>query len=99
MKTLLMTFKVKWNMTTTLDSGDGEDRKVVVQLTTIVATGAAPVDSGLNECATFPPCLHEGLGIEGEAEEATTKEAEEERDEGDFDDEEWPWPPRSHCHR
>ncbi|KAL5198563.1 hypothetical protein ABZP36_002075 [Zizania latifolia] len=65
--------------------------ELVQPTTVVVAAGAAPVDGGLDDCAIFPPRLHEGLGVEGEAEEAAAKEAEEEQDEGDFDDDEWLW--------
>ncbi|KAG8079898.1 hypothetical protein GUJ93_ZPchr0007g4882 [Zizania palustris] len=65
--------------------------ELVQPTTVVVAAGAAPVDGGLeslDDCAIFPPRLHEGLGVEGEA---AAKEAEEEQDEGDFDDDEWLW--------
>ncbi|KAF0907137.1 hypothetical protein E2562_015663 [Oryza meyeriana var. granulata] len=66
----------------------------LVTPTTVVAAGAAPVDGGLDDdCDVFPPRLHEGLGVEGEAEEAAAKEGEEEEEEDDedFGDEEWLW--------
>ncbi|CAD6223238.1 unnamed protein product [Miscanthus lutarioriparius] len=54
----------------------------------------AHVDGGLDDCAIFPPRLHEGLGLDGEPEEvpllpAAAKEAEEE-EEG-VEDDEWLW--------
>jgi len=50
------------------------------------------VDGELDDCAIFPPRLHEGLGLDGEPEEvpplpAAVKEAEEE----EVEDDEWLW--------
>uniref|UniRef100_A0A0E0EDY4 Uncharacterized protein n=1 Tax=Oryza meridionalis TaxID=40149 RepID=A0A0E0EDY4_9ORYZ len=68
----------------------------LVTPTTVVAVGAAAADDGgLDDCDVFPPRLHEGLGVEGEAEEAAAKEGEEDDGEDDDDDEfgdgEWLW--------
>ncbi|KAF8664322.1 hypothetical protein HU200_054873 [Digitaria exilis] len=53
----------------------------------------ADVDGGLDDCAIFPPRLHEGLGLDGEPEEAVApaaaKEAAAEEDEAE--DGEWLW--------
>ena len=57
---------------------------------TVASAGpASPIDGGLDDCAIFPPRLHEGLGLEEEAEEAATKEEKEE--ETDDEEEEWLW--------
>lgn len=54
----------------------------------MTVAAAAPIDGGLDDCAIFPPRLHEGLGLEGEEEEAAAKE---EKDEEETDDEEVEW--------
>jgi len=57
----------------------------------------AHVDGGLDDCAIFPPQLHEGLVLDGDPEEvaaaAAGKEMEEEdgREEEDEEDGEWRW--------
>ncbi|CAN6219459.1 unnamed protein product [Urochloa humidicola] len=67
-----------------------------------VVTSTAPliahVDGGIDDYAIFPPRLHEGLGLDGEPEEApaAVKEAEEEeKEEGlkneEEEDGEWAW--------
>ncbi|CAL5061840.1 unnamed protein product [Urochloa decumbens] len=67
-----------------------------------VVTSTAPliahVDGGIDDCAIFPPRLHEGLGLDGEPEEApaAAKEAEEEEEEEGLkneeeEDGEWAW--------
>uniref|UniRef100_A0A0E0LKJ4 Uncharacterized protein n=1 Tax=Oryza punctata TaxID=4537 RepID=A0A0E0LKJ4_ORYPU len=60
---------------------------------TVVAVGTAAVDDGLDDCDVFLPRLHEGLGVEGEAEEAAAKEGEEDEEEDgeDFGDGKWLW--------
>ncbi|GJN11147.1 hypothetical protein PR202_ga29319 [Eleusine coracana subsp. coracana] len=67
------------------------------------APAAAHVDGGLDDCAIFPPRLHEGLGLEGEPEEAAavaasggaaaTKEVEVEgeKEEEEEDGDGWGW--------
>ncbi|KAJ1291716.1 hypothetical protein BS78_02G337200 [Paspalum vaginatum] len=64
---------------------------------TVPAVAHLDVDGGLDDCAIFPPRLHEGLVLDGEPEEvpqspAVAKEAEEEyEDNGEKEDEEDPW--------
>jgi hypothetical protein len=54
---------------------------------TVTVAAASPVDGGLDDCAIFPPRLHEGLGLEEEA--AAKEEKDDETD--DEEDEEWLW--------
>lgn len=54
------------------------------------------MDGGLDDCAIFPPRLHEGLGLDGEPEEvppmpAVAKEENEEDGEYEGEDDEWLW--------
>uniref|UniRef100_J3MML3 Uncharacterized protein n=1 Tax=Oryza brachyantha TaxID=4533 RepID=J3MML3_ORYBR len=59
--------------------------------TVVVAGAAAPVGGGLDDCDdVFPPRLHEGLGVEGEAAAKEGEEEEEEDEDEDFGDE-WLW--------
>ncbi|KAF8668631.1 hypothetical protein HU200_051807 [Digitaria exilis] len=53
----------------------------------------ADVDSRLDDCAIFPPRLHEGLGLDGEPEEAVAPAAakEAEVEDGEDEDGEWLW--------
>ncbi|CAN6176065.1 unnamed protein product [Urochloa humidicola] len=49
------------------------------ELVTATSPPVSHVDGGIDDCAIFPPRLHEGLGLDGEPEEeAAAKEAEEE---------------------
>ncbi|CAL5085402.1 unnamed protein product [Urochloa decumbens] len=60
-------------------------------LFTATSTLVSHVDGGIDDCAIFPPRLHEGLGLDGEPEEAAAaKEAEEEEGLKD-EEEEWLW--------
>ncbi|PUZ72772.1 hypothetical protein GQ55_2G421600 [Panicum hallii var. hallii] len=70
----------------------------VWELVTPTAPQVAHVDGGLDDCAIFPPRLHEGLGLglEGESEEAVPAapkevEVEEEEEEEEEEDGEWLW--------
>jgi hypothetical protein len=56
---------------------------------TVTVAAASPVDGGLDDCAIFPPRLHEGLGLEEEA--ATKEEKDEETDEEEEEEDEWLW--------
>ncbi|RCV13810.1 hypothetical protein SETIT_2G376100v2 [Setaria italica] len=65
---------------------------------TPTSPSVAHVDGGLDDCAIFPPRLHEGLGLEAEPEEAVAPaaakevEEEEEEDEGEEEEDgEWLW--------
>ncbi|OEL16516.1 hypothetical protein BAE44_0022463 [Dichanthelium oligosanthes] len=62
------------------------------ELVTPTAPPVAHADGGLDDCAIFPPRLHEGLGLEGEPQEvvapAASKEAEEEEEAVEEDEEE-----------
>uniref|UniRef100_A0ACD5V118 Uncharacterized protein n=1 Tax=Avena sativa TaxID=4498 RepID=A0ACD5V118_AVESA len=57
---------------------------------TVAAPSPVDIDGGLDDCAIFPPRLHEGLGLEAEDEEAATKEEKEEETD-DEEEEEWLW--------
>ncbi|KAL6855950.1 hypothetical protein ACP4OV_018752 [Aristida adscensionis] len=69
----------------------------LVTPTTVLPT--PHVDGGLDDCAIFPPRLHEGLGLDGETEapavaaaaEAAAKEAEVDEEEEDGGDWQWGW--------
>ncbi|CAN6205949.1 unnamed protein product [Urochloa humidicola] len=59
------------------------------EVVTPIAPLIAHVDGGIDDCAIFPPRLHEGLGLDGEPEEAAAaKEAEEEEEEEGLKNEE-----------
>jgi hypothetical protein len=57
---------------------------------TVTVAAASPVDGGLDDCAIFPPRLHEGLGLEAESEEAATKD-EKDDETDDEEEDEWLW--------
>ncbi|WVZ66572.1 hypothetical protein U9M48_015774 [Paspalum notatum var. saurae] len=67
------------------------------ELVTPAVPAVSHVDGGLDDCAIFPPRLHEGLVLDGEPEEvpqspAVAKEADEEyEDDDEKEDEECPW--------
>ncbi|XP_047067756.1 uncharacterized protein LOC124675724 [Lolium rigidum] len=58
---------------------------------TVTVAAASPVDGGLDDCAIFPPRLHEGLGLEEEAEEAAAKEEKDAEETDDEEEDEWLW--------